>query len=288
MTGQDAGSLSDKLNKTKEKLNLLSKKVAETTKAMVESTNNSIKSTINEHKEKRQQKKDDKIAQAKNELGADGLMDDIPAMITLPEFEQERMEIAAEQNDTMVTIVEEMQVLSARLDSLERRVRIITKPNSINPPDEQETSEDSIDTSPVMSEVIHLLGASLLWIVALLGVDKLISDREVLIMDSYPAEIPVWAIGAATWSMYLLHRLGKSSKALRLPKLLAFQTAAAVGITTALGLMVYDETMTTISNVWVWGTVIAIGLLLASSMMASVWRSTKKLVGISEEVDIIE
>ena len=288
MTGQDAGNLSDKLNKTKEKLNLLSKKVAETTKAMVESTNNSIKSTINEHKEKRQQKKDDKIAQAKNELGADGLMDDIPAMITLPEFEQERMEIAAEQNDTMVIIVEEMQVLSARLDSLERRVRIITKPNSINPPDEQETSEDSIDTSPVMSEVIHLLGASLLWIVALLGVDKLISDREILIMDSYPAEIPVWAIGAATWSMYLLHRLGKSSKALRLPKLLAFQTAAAVGITTALGLMVYDETMTTISNVWVWGTVIAIGLLLASSMMASVWRSTKKLVGISEEVDIIE
>ena len=288
MTGQDAGSLSDKLNKTKEKLNLLSKKVAETTKAMVESTNNSIKSTINEHKEKRQQKKDDKIAQAKNELGADGLMDDIPAMITLPEFEQERMEIAAEQNDTMVIIVEEMQVLSARLDSLERRVRIITKPNSINPPDEQETSEDSIDTSPVMSEVIHLLGASLLWIVALLGVDKLISDREILIMDSYPAEIPVWAIGAATWSMYLLHRLGKSSKALRLPKLLAFQTAAAVGITTALGLMVYDETMTTISNVWVWGTVIAIGLLLASSMMASVWRSTKKLVGISDEVEIIE
>ena len=288
MTGQDAGSLSDKLNKTKEKLNLLSKKVAETTKAMVESTNNSIKSSINEHKEKRQQKKDDRIAQAKNDLGADGLMDDIPAMITLPEFEQERMEIAAEQNDTMVTIVEEMQVLSARLDSLERRVRIITKLNSINPPDEQETSEDSIDTSPVMSEVIHLLGASLLWIVALLGVDKLISDREILIMDSYPAEIPVWAIGAATWSMYLLHRLGKSSKALRLPKLLAFQTAAAVGITTALGLMVYDETMTTISNVWVWGTVIAIGLLLASSMMASVWRSTKKLVGISEEVDIIE
>ena len=288
MTGQDAGNLSDKLNKTKEKLNLLSKKVAETTKAMVESTNNSIKSTINEHKEKRQQKKDERIAQARNDLGSDGLMNDIPAMITLPEFEQERMEIAVEQNDTMVTIVEEMQVLSARLDSLERRVRIITTPNSINPPDEQENSEDSIDTSPVMSEVIHLLGASLLWIVALLGVDKLISDREILIMDSYPAEIPVWAIGAATWSMYLLHRLGKSSKALRLPKLLAFQTAAAVGITTALGLMVYDETMTTISNVWVWGTVIAIGLLLASSMMASVWRSTKKLVGISEEVDVIE
>ena len=64
-----------------------------------------------------------------------------------------------------------------------------------------------VSTSPVMSEVIHLLGASLLWIVALFGIDKLISDRELLIMNSYPAEIPIWAIGAATWSLYLLMTL---------------------------------------------------------------------------------
>ena len=125
MTGQDSGNLSDKLNKTKEKLNQLSKKVAETTKAMVESTNNSIKSTINEHKEKRQQKKDERISQARSDISSDGLMNDIPAMITLPEFEQERMEIAVEQNDTMVTIVEEMQILSERVDSIERRLKNI-------------------------------------------------------------------------------------------------------------------------------------------------------------------
>ena len=71
--------------------------------------------------------------------------------------------------------------------------------------------------------------------------------------------------------------------------ILTFQTSAAVGITTALGLMVYDETMTTISNVWIWGTIVAIVLLLlASSMIASVWSSTKKLVGISNEVEIID
>jgi hypothetical protein len=52
--------------------------------------------------------------------------------------------------------------------------------------------------------------------------------------------------------------------------------------------MVYDETMTTVSNVWVWGTVIAIGLLLATSMIASVWQSTKNLVGITDEHEIID
>jgi hypothetical protein len=139
-----------------------------------------------------------------------------------------------------------------------------------------------------MGQVIHLLGASLAWIVVLFGADKFISERGILIMDSYPAEILIWGIGAMTWSMYMLSRLGQSSNMLRLPKLLLFQTAAAVGITTSLGLMVYDETMTTVSNIWVWGTVIAIGLLLAASMIASVWQSTKNLVGITDEQEIID
>ena len=293
MTDDNSSNLSEKLNKTREKLNLLSKKVAETTKSMVESTNNSIKSTISDHKEKRQKKREEKIERAKSELSEDGLLDDVPSMITLPEFEQERMEIASEQNDTMINIVEEMQRLSERIDSLEKRIRIVSaSQNQLSNGEKEKADLDSdatvVSTSPVMSEVIHLLGASLLWIVALFGIDKLISDRKLLIMNSYPAEIPIWAIGAATWSLYLLHRLGKSSNALKLPKLLTFQTSAAVGITTALGLMVYDETMTTISNVWIWGTIVAIGLLLASSMIASVWSSTKKLVGISNEVEIID
>ena len=133
-----------------------------------------------------------------------------------------------------------------------------------------------------MSEVIHLLGASLIWIVVLFGIDRFLSDRELLLMDSYPAEIPAWAIGATTWSLYMLYRLGEASQALKLPKLLLIQTAAAVGITTAIGLMVYDDTMTTISSVWTWGTIIAVALLLASSMIASAWNSTKKLVGMTK------
>ena len=149
---------------------------------------------------------------------------------------------------------------------------------------EKVDNEDSrIEPSPVMREVIHLLGASLVWIVVLFGIDKYLSDNAILIVDSYPAEIPIWGVGALTWSYYLLQRLGKSSKALQLPKLLMFQTSIAVGITTTFGLMVNDETMTTVSNVWIWGTVIAVGLLFASSMIASAWKSTKKLVGFKGE-----
>ena len=291
MTDSEPSTLSEKLAMTKKRLGILSKKVASSTKSMVENTNNSIKTTISEQKEKRQQKKQEKLAQTKTELTEAGLLDDVPSMITLPEFENERMEIASEQNETMITIVEEMQRLSERIDHLERRQKVITTTNksqqiTIKEPEQQ--SETNTTTSPVMGEVIHLLGASLVWIVVLFGADKFISERAILIMDSYPAEIPIWGIGAMTWSMYMLSRLGQSSNMLRLPKLLLFQTSAAVGITTSLGLMVYDETMTTVSSVWVWGTVIAIGLLLAASMIASVWQSTKKLVGITDEHEIID
>ena len=292
MTDSEPSTLSEKLDKTKKRLVILSKKVANSTKSMVENTNNSIKATISEQKEKRQQKKQEKLAQTKTELSEAGLFDDVPSMVTLPEFENERMEIASEQNETMITIVEEMQRLSQRIDHLERRHKAISTNNSkvhqVTTNQPKQERETNTTTSPVMGEVIHLLGASLVWIVVLFGADKFISERAILIMDSYPAEIPIWGIGAMTWSMYMLSRLGQSSNMLRLPKLLLFQTAAAVGITTSLGLMVYDETMTTVSNIWVWGTVIAIGLLLAASMIASVWQSTKNLVGITDEQEIID
>ena len=64
-----------------------------------------------------------KINKAKEELSENGLLDDVPSMITLPEFEHERMEITSEQNDLMINIVEEMQILSERLDTLEERIK---------------------------------------------------------------------------------------------------------------------------------------------------------------------
>lgn len=284
MGSNKVDSMSEKLNLTKQRLSALSQKVAESTKNMINSTNESIRTNVAKHKEKREQKNQEKLAAAREAIGKDGLMDDVPAMVTLPEFEDEKLEIVAEQNESMISIVEEMQRLSERLDAVERRFRNLgtnneKKAGKISKVAETTPSKE-IEPSPVMREVIHLLGASLVWIVVLFGIDKYLSDNAVLLLDSYPAEIPIWGVGAMTWSYYLLRRLGNSSKALQLPKLLMFQTAIAVGITTTFGLMVNDETMTTVSNVWIWGTVIAVGLLFASSLIASAFSSTKRLVGL--------
>ena len=82
MTDSEPSTLSVKLNETKKRLGILSKKVANSTKSMVENTNNSIKATITEQKEKRQQKKQEKLAQTKTELSEAGQLDDDPSKVT--------------------------------------------------------------------------------------------------------------------------------------------------------------------------------------------------------------
>lgn len=275
-------TLAERLNSTGNKLAELSKKVSESTKSAVGNANESIKNAIAENKQKRDAKKQQKLEDARAELSSEGLLNDVPSMVTLPEFEEERMSIVSEQNENLVLVLEEMQRLSERVDSLEKRNRSLQTAGKKSSKKAKKNNEPEreINTSPVMSEVIHLLGASLIWIVALFGVDKYISERDLMILESYPAEIPIWGIGATTWSLYLLYRIGKKSPTLMLPGLLRFQASLAVGITTTLGIMINDDSTSTVSSVWTWGTIIAIGLLLGSSMIASAWNSTKKLVRI--------
>ena len=216
-------------------------------------------------------------------------------MVTLPEFENERMEVVNEQQTNQLLLLEEMQRLSSRVDTLERRQRNSVKQSNnqlISSEEhslEQETTNEvkqMIGTSEAMGEMLHILGASLLWIVALVGMDQFATDKQLMLTEAYPADLLLWSVGSFTWVMYLLHRLGKSG--LKMPLLIRVQTSLAVGITTLMGLMLNDDSMTTVSNVWTWGTILAIALLLGSSMLATAWRSTKKLVGIRETVEIID
>ena len=288
MTGQESGNLSDKLNKTKEKLNQLSKKVAETTKAMVESTNNSIKSTINEHKEKRQLKKDERIAQAKSDLSSDGLMNDIPAMITLPEFEQERMEITVEQNDTMVTIVEEMQILSERVDDLSKRVISINGDLSSNSVIDTEVNQDNIKNELIVNQIISFIGVSVIWFVLLMVADYYSTENSIKVNQNYPLSYYIWSIGTASWVFFLLQKLGNSSPLADLQPILKTQITLVAGIITFIALVRYGGSTDSMPDIWFWGTAIAVVLILTSSLINSVWQSTKRLISARDEIEIIE
>ena len=288
MTDDNSSNLSEKLNKTREKLNLLSKKVAETTKSMVESTNNSIKSTISDHKEKRQKKREEKIERAKSELSEDGLLDDVPSMITLPEFEQERMEIAAEQNDTMINIVEEMQRLSERIDSLESRVKTSIRENHTDEGNSETNQERSVNNELMINQIIHMLGVSVIWIVGLIVGDWYSTENNIVVNDEYPLGYIIWSVGTSIWVFYVMQKMGSYSPLLKLPMILKVQIAMVVGITTLVAIVAYGGSTDAISNVWIWGSIVFVVLLLSASMITSVWKSTKKLLSVKDEVEIID
>lgn len=288
MTDDNSSNLSEKLNKTREKLNLLSKKVAETTKSMVESTNNSIKSTISDHKEKRQKKREEKIEKAKSELSEDGLLDDVPSMITLPEFEQERMEIAAEQNDTMINIVEEMQRLSERIDSLESRVKTSIRENHTDEGNSETNQERSVNNELMINQIIHMLGVSVIWIVGLIVGDWYSTENNIVVNDEYPLGYIIWSVGTSIWVFYVMQKMGSYSPLLKLPMILKVQIAMVVGITTLVAIVAYGGSTDAISNVWIWGSIVFVVLLLSASMITSVWKSTKKLLSVKDEVEIID
>tara|TARA_B100000459_G_C8590921_1_gene207701 strand:- start:80 stop:1039 length:960 start_codon:yes stop_codon:yes gene_type:complete len=313
----DAPSMSERLNATGSKLAELSKKAALATKSAVikttevsidaaqsatkasknavAKTNEKVKQAVQDSKEKRNEKRELKAQKAKEELLSEPILNDVPAMITLPEFENERMEVVNEQQTNQLLLLEEMQRLSSRLDTLERKHKnsvkhssseLIPVEESVLQTESRSDTKQMIGTSEAMGEMLHILGASLLWIVALVGMDQFATDQELMLTEAYPGKLLIWSVGSFTWVMYLLHRLGKSG--LKMPLLIRVQAALAVGITTLMGLMLNDDSMSTVSNVWTWGTILAIALLLGSSMLATAWRSTKKLVGIRETVEIID
>ena len=66
-----------------------------------------------------------KIEETRAELKQDGHIELAPAMITLPEFEEERMALMAEEHDILVDLVDHMHALSERVDQLEQTYRAL-------------------------------------------------------------------------------------------------------------------------------------------------------------------
>ena len=303
-------TLKDKLNATSKKLSELSKKAAiatkeamesasKTTKEVVGKASDSIQTAVVEGKEKRKAKKEEKIQKIKEELTSDEMMDDTPEMIMLLQLEAETLEITNEQNEHMLEIVENMHRLSLRLDDIDRKIKpsknssaIVTKSSASNQlstdEDGENTSRELVGTSEAVTQVLHLLGATLLWVIALFGMTKYSESLELLIAGTYPLSFAIWGLGSTSWMMYVLHRLSKAGSVLDLRMSTRIQFSLALGMFTCLGLLLNEDSMTTVSNVWIWGTIIASGVLLGASMIASAWRGTKRLVSVRETIEIID
>ncbi|MGB0611859.1 MAG: hypothetical protein ACPHUA_07990 [Poseidonia sp.] len=296
-------NFAERLSQTGAKISELSKKaatatkqavgkVADASKDAVAKTNEAVTQRAEAKREKKEEKLTQKIEETKAELKDDGFIDIAPAMITLPEFEEERMALMGEEHDILVDLVDHMHALSQRVDQLEHTYRALaieeTKGLQVSETKENASTNNAPVTGQGMTSALSLLGASLVWVVLLTGLDRYISSQDLMIFTSYPAEIPVWGIGAGTWLMFVIHKLGNAAPFLRVSTPMLVQTGLAVSITTMMALLLTDDTISTMSGVWTWGTAIAVAVLVSSSLIASAWRNTKQILSPNETVELID
>lgn len=296
-------TLAERLSQTGSKIADLSKhaasatkeamsKVADASKEAVSKTNVAVTNAVEAKREKKEEKLTQKIEDTRAELKQDGHIPLVPAMVTLPEFEEERMAVMAEEHDILVDLVDHMHALSTRVDQLEQTYRALAIEDKAKLAElnqlKRSNGGEVATTSQGMTSALSLLGASLVWVVLLTGMDRYVTSHEWILFGAYPAEIPIWGVGAASWVVFVIHQLGKAAPFLRVSKPMLAQTGLAVGITTMMALLLTDDTISTMSSVWTWGTAIAVAVLFSSSLVASAWRNTRQLLTPSEEIELID
>lgn len=303
MAEEEKSTFTDTLSKTGDKIADVSKrlgrltvnafeKTAESTKSSVAKANDSIKKTIQESKEKREQIREEKANSIKNELLEQEILEPIPAMITLPEFQKQHVEIAQEQQEILNELVEHLQRMSSRLDHVESRLKSIHQSNltlDILESNNKITKENHPKnvTSEPMKHFLAALGASLIWLAILFGGHAYIRENNFLVANTYPAEIPMWSFGIAIWSFMILHRLGQAASIFQVSFIMKFQSAVAVGLTTMIALLLTNDIFSTMSTIWRWGLVTIVIVFILIGVISTIWNSFSRVFSKRNEIEII-
>ena len=289
-------SIMEFLQKTKSQIADLSKKAANATKSGIETTTEAIQSKVVETKERSKKKKEAKLESIKSEIKEEGYIDAAPPMMILPEVDAQQFELLNSQNEAQIQIVEEMVRISERLDMLERRITklgtAVTKDVRMttivdSEPDIQPERRE-VRSGNVLIEVLNIMGASLLLLVSLFSADGYLRDNEILFLNTYEPSIVLWTIGVFSWSMFLFFRMARVGTVLTVPILYRVQISLAIAMAAMMGMLLSEESLSTISSAWVWTTVLASAAIIGVSMITSAWRMTKQIVGIKETNEVID
>ena len=284
------------LQKTKSQIAELSKRAATATKSGIETTTGAIQSKVVETKERSKMKKEAKMESIRSDLKDEGYIDNAPPMMILPEVDAQQFELLNSQNEAQIQIVEEMVRLSERIDLLERRLTklgtVVTKDMPLATMEDAEPEIQSerreVRSGNVLIEVLNIMGASLLLLVSLFSADGYLRDNEILILEAYEPSILLWTIGVFSWSMFLFLRMARVGTVLTVPLLYRIQISLAIAMAAMMGMLLSEESLSTISSAWVWTTVLASAAIIGVSMITSAWRMTKQMVGIKETNEIID
>lgn len=279
------------LKSTRSKLAKLTHATAEMTKSTFNNTAEAIQDKVMDVKTKSKERKEKKIEGIKTEIKENGRLDDTPEMVILPNITLEQSTIMNDQIESQILIVEEMKMLSSRLDDLEKQLIRLGK-SKPEPSKEvqtnklEETSDENFST--IGNEILTFLGATLLTLVGLFGVEVYIDGKEVLLFNTVPLLTSIWTVTAIVWSAFLFSRIGHINPGLGFPVFLRIQMSFGVGLAVFALATLNGSDSQTITDGWIWISILSTTALLGASLLATAWKFTQSLVSVKETVEVID
>lgn len=280
------------LKSTRSKLAKLTLATAEMTKSTFNNTAEAIQDKVMDVKTKSKERKEKKIGDLKAEIKDNGRLEDTPEMVILPNITLEQSTIMKDQIEAQILIVGEMKILSSRLDDLEKQLIRLGK-SKPEPSKEVQSNNQELETneenfSTIGNEILTFLGATLLTLVGLFGVEVYIEGKDVLLFNTVPLLTSIWTVTAIVWSAFLFSRIGHINPGLGFPMFLRMQMSFGVGLAVFALATLNGSDSQTITDGWIWISILSTTALLGASLLATAWKFTTSLVSVKETVEVID
>ena len=279
------------LKSTRSKLAKLTHATAEMTKSTFNNTAEAIQDKVMDVKTKSKERKEKKIDVLKAEIKENGRLMDTPEMMILPNITLEQSTIMKDQVESQILIVEEMKLLSNRLDDLEKQLIRLgkSKPEPSKEIQSEEQSEvDDANFSTIGNEILTFLGATLLTLVGLFGVEVYLDGKEVLLFNTVSLLTSIWTVTAIIWAAFLFSRIGHINPGLGFPMFLRVQMSFGVGLAVFALATLNGSDSQTITDGWIWISILSTTALLGASLLATAWKFTQSLVSVKETIEVID
>jgi hypothetical protein len=261
------------------------------TKSTFNNTAEAIQDKVMDVKTKSKERKEKKIDELKAEIKENGRLIDTPEMMILPNITLEQSSIMQDQVESQILIVEEMKLLSNRLDDLEKQLIRLgkSKPEpSKEIQSEEQSGVDDANFSTIGNEILTFLGATLLTLVGLFGVEVYLDGKEVLLFDTVSLLTSIWTVTAIIWSAFLFSRIGHINPGLGFPMFLRVQMSFGVGLAVFALATLNGSDSQTITDGWIWISILSTTALLGASLLATAWKFTQSLVSVKETIEVID
>ena len=208
----------------------------------------------------------------------------IPPQITIPveEYDSLKKQITELQEECQhqMNLVEEMQHLTDELvqrESEEKVAKLVViedeKPMLVSDFDRQGLITEMKNS---MDQILISLGVSVVWAALLLGLD-LYLDSLGYMYQGYSLSVIIWPLGTALWSLFILTRLTMARTILSMEWPMRIKTAIGIGLTTELAMILMNEDMQAITNVWGWSATIALTAFLLSGFLRGIGASFSRI-----------